>query len=338
MTAARKAERRLLRAATLRSASFDAEARTVEVVWTTGAAVRRIDWLSGDEFDEVLSLEPGAVRLDRLNAGAPFLDTHNSFELGAVIGSVVPGSARIDGGKGLATIRLSGARADADTIGKIRDGVIRNISVGYLCHRWEETEVDGLTTRTVTDWEPLEISAVPVPADAGAQIRSHGRRSPVRQSQDRARTSTRVADIRRWARKANLVDLGEEHVLRGTSSDDFFHLIAARLTGQPITERATMNRIDKSRRDFAAGRAEAERLLGRKASRDEDDAKKKDDDADDHDERDNDGICPECGRPLDDDDPHEEDSRRASCSTHRSHCARQGAASASALFKRAGRR
>jgi hypothetical protein len=43
------------------------------------------------------------VRLDRLNAGAPFLKVHETGTLDAVIGSVVPGSARIENGRNQVT-------------------------------------------------------------------------------------------------------------------------------------------------------------------------------------------------------------------------------------------
>lgn len=169
------------RSARVRSASFDADAYTIEVVWTTGARVRRCDPWDDDEFDEELSLEDGAVRLDRLNAGAAFLDSHDPTECSRVVGSVVRGSARIEGGKGICSVQLSRARDVADIVTKIREGVIRNVSVGYWIHRTETIEQDGsVPLMLVTDWEPMEISAVPVPADAGSQIRSTrgGRSAP----------------------------------------------------------------------------------------------------------------------------------------------------------------
>ena len=91
-----------------------------------------------------------------------------------VIGSVVPGTAKIEGGRGIATILLSKAKGVEDTVQKIREGVIRNISVGYWLHKVVKTEADdgSVARHDVVDWEPLEISAVPVPADAGSQIRS----------------------------------------------------------------------------------------------------------------------------------------------------------------------
>ena len=89
------------RAAEVRAASYDEGENSVEVVWTTGASVRRRDWRSGTYYNEILEVRSGAVRLDRLNAGAPLLDTHDDWSLSSVIGSVVPGTARIEGGKAL---------------------------------------------------------------------------------------------------------------------------------------------------------------------------------------------------------------------------------------------
>lgn len=161
------------RAAEVRAASYSETDNSVEVVWTTGAAVRRRDWRSGDYYSEVLEVTPQAVRLDRLNAGAPFLDTHDDWSLRSVIGAVVPGSARIENGRGIARVTLSEAAGDADTVSKIRSGIIRNVSVGYAIHRVEKTEyADADDEWRVVDWEPMEISAVPIPADAGSQIRS----------------------------------------------------------------------------------------------------------------------------------------------------------------------
>jgi hypothetical protein len=155
--------------------SFDADTNTIEVVFSTGATVKRYSWARDEYYNETLEMTPEAVRLGRLNAGAPLLDTHNSWSLDSVIGSVVAGSAAIRDGKGYARVKLSTAPADADRVAKIRDGVVRNVSVGYRLHRIERTpgnEKEGKIAEVrVVDWEPLEISAVPVPADPGAQFR-----------------------------------------------------------------------------------------------------------------------------------------------------------------------
>lgn len=159
--------------AELRAQSFEEASNTIEVRWTTGAIVRRQSWMDGP-YDEELVVEPSAVRLGRLNSGAPFLDTHSSYSLSDILGSVVPGSARLENGAGIARIQLSTAPGAADAVHKIKEGVIRNVSVGYIRHVIEKTESDtgAVPLWRVIDWEPYEISPVPVPADPGAQIRS----------------------------------------------------------------------------------------------------------------------------------------------------------------------
>jgi HK97 family phage prohead protease len=163
---------RQTRAAGIAAGSYDKNANTVDVIWTTGASVRRLSWMDGP-YDEVLMVEPGAVRLGRLNAGAPFLNTHGDWDLSDVIGSVVPGTARLADGQGLATIQLSPTEEDADVVQKIAAGIIRSISVGYRYHKVEKIDNGEGEPQTwrVVDWEPLEISAVPVGADPGAQVR-----------------------------------------------------------------------------------------------------------------------------------------------------------------------
>lgn len=162
------------RAAMVRSSTFNADDNTIDVCFTTGADVLRSDFWSGEQYIERLECGPENVRLDRLNAGAAFLDTHNAYELGAMLGSVVPGSARMEGGQGLCKVKLSSSARAADSVRDIRDGIINNISVGYDIHAITRIEAtDGSPPIMVsTDWEPGEISAVPVPADPGAQIRA----------------------------------------------------------------------------------------------------------------------------------------------------------------------
>jgi hypothetical protein len=162
------------RAASITASSVNDDARTVELIFTTGAAVRRFDWWTGKAYIEKLSMDPGHVRLDRLNAGAPLLDTHSGYSLASQLGVVEENSARMQGKKGLATVRFS-KRADVEPIwGDVKDRIVRNVSVGYVVHKFEETTgKDGaIPVRTAIDWEPYEISMVPMPADPGAQTRS----------------------------------------------------------------------------------------------------------------------------------------------------------------------
>lgn len=179
-TAARE-ERRLglqLRAdVRLMPETVDAEARTVELVWSTGAMVRRRDTWTGKPYDEVLSLEAGHVDLSRLNGGAPLLNTHGAHDLGQVLGVVERAWVETSeaGAQGRARVRFS-ARADVEPIWRdVEAGIIRNVSVGYSVRRFEITEHEGqVPIWRAVDWQPMELSAVPVGADSAAGFRDGG--------------------------------------------------------------------------------------------------------------------------------------------------------------------
>jgi hypothetical protein len=164
------------RAAEVREDGIDPEARTIEVVWTTGAVVQRVRWEGWDDrvdYDEELVVSPNAIRLDRLNAGAPFLDTHATYSLDHVLGSVVPGSVRIERGQGHAKVKLTAAPDAAHLVQRILDRDVRHVSVGYRVHRYEITKQEGKRELwRAVDWEPMELSAVALPADPGAHVRS----------------------------------------------------------------------------------------------------------------------------------------------------------------------
>lgn len=153
--------------------SFDATTREVDAIISTGRAVRRSDWEG--EFDEVLEISDKAVRLERLNAGAQLLDSHRWFGgIDAIVGAVVPGSARIENGKLLARFKFSdsglGRRVSAD----IADGIPLQLSCGYKVHAYKEDRKSDPPVRRVVDWEPMEVSIVSVPAEgSGTGFRGH---------------------------------------------------------------------------------------------------------------------------------------------------------------------
>lgn len=162
-----------LRAATLLPGSIDEKRRTVDLVWSTGAAVTRFDFWTGRAWIEELSMEPTHVRMDRLKSGnTPLIDSHNTWGLRGVIGIIE--TASIEGAEGKARVRFS-ERADVEPIWKdVQDGIIRNVSVGYIVHRFKDVSGDEAKVKRLraVDWEPTEVSLVPVPADAGAGIRA----------------------------------------------------------------------------------------------------------------------------------------------------------------------
>lgn len=158
--------------------SYNADKNTMDVIWTTGARVKRFSWSDG-EFYEELSTKKAHVNLGRLNSGAPLLNNHGTGMFGGVqslddvIGVVE--SARMEDGVGVATVRFSSRTELQGMIGDIKEGIIRNISVGYRVNKFEEQKqkIDGLPVLRAVDWEPMELSFVGIPADKGAQSRGH---------------------------------------------------------------------------------------------------------------------------------------------------------------------
>jgi hypothetical protein len=177
-------------------ASLAAETRTVEVVWSTGAEVRRTDPWTGKPYHEALSLEPGHVDLSRLEGGAPLLDSHAAYSLAGIIGVVE--RAWIENGaagpEGRAVIRFS-SRAEVEPVWPdVRSGIIRHVSVGYRVRTYSvEEDADPPVWRAV-DWQPVELSLVAVPADPGAGMRTDKPTHPCRlvRRPDPPRTETRA--------------------------------------------------------------------------------------------------------------------------------------------------
>ena len=162
----------LRRAADLLPSTLNEEDLSIEVVWSTGSRVRRQP-LFGEPFDEELSMDPASVRLERLNAGGPVLKVHDTSSLESVIGSVIPGSARVENGRGIARVRFSDRGDVAPIWSDISSGHIRAVSIGYQVHRYDVTpSPNGPEVWRAVDWTPFEISAVPVGADPAAGFRA----------------------------------------------------------------------------------------------------------------------------------------------------------------------
>ncbi len=156
----------ITRRASFAPQSVNAEARTVDVIWSTGAPVKRRD-VDGS-YTERLSLDPKAVDLSRL-IGASVLDAHRQTAVRDVLGTVR--DATVTGKEGTATIQFS-ARPEVEPIWQdVTAGILRHISVGYSVEEWADSTENNTRVRTATRWTPHEISLVPSPADPGATVR-----------------------------------------------------------------------------------------------------------------------------------------------------------------------
>ncbi|MDQ3366650.1 MAG: Mu-like prophage major head subunit gpT family protein [Myxococcota bacterium] len=158
------------RSAPFVKSTLDVEKRTVQMIWTTGARVLRGGY---DRYLEELSLDPGHVRMGRLQNGAPLLDSHDQSGMDSIIGVVE--SAQLDGKRGTAVVRFDRGPKGEAAMRMVAEGTLRGVSVGYAVHKLTPVEDDATTTPVfrATDWEPHELSLTAIGADPGAHVRSN---------------------------------------------------------------------------------------------------------------------------------------------------------------------
>ncbi len=143
-------------------AAVDAASRTIELAFSSETPYER--WWG----IEVLENTPSAIRMARLKDGGPLLMDHDTRDQVGVIESVRIGADRV----GRAVVRFGKSARAEEVWQDVQDGIRRNVSVGYTIHKATlvETSDSGADTYRVTDWEPLEVSLVSVPADATVGI------------------------------------------------------------------------------------------------------------------------------------------------------------------------
>ena len=159
---------RLIRDVAVDPKAVDAAARTVELAFSSETPVRRFGFFRND-FDEILDHAPESVRLDRFNNGAPVLMHHDSRDHVGVVESASIDSDR----RGRAVVRFGKSARAVEVFDNIRDGIVRNVSVGYRIHEGTLTESDTKgdpDTLRASDWEPFEISMVAIGADPTTQV------------------------------------------------------------------------------------------------------------------------------------------------------------------------
>lgn len=154
------------REAASRPASWNEANNTIEAVIASNSPVVRRD--ESGEFQEVLDVNGADLSALR---GASVLDGHQQG-VSNIIGVVE--DVRVEGNELIARLRLSDRPELAGVVRDIREGIIRNLSIGYVVHEWQrKTETaSGRRTHTAKRWTPREVSFVAVPADRNAHTRS----------------------------------------------------------------------------------------------------------------------------------------------------------------------
>lgn len=267
-----KKEGRAFRQAEVRE--IDAEARTVELAFSSEAEVQR--WWG----IEVLSHDPGAVVLARLQDGAPLLVNHDTDDQVGVIESVSIDADR----RGRAVVRFGRSDRAEEIFRDVQDGIRKHVSVGYLIHEAKLTEErDSEDVWTISSWEPFEISIVPVPADISVGIGRNleapksepetqkGNRkmddetkvtpAPVDAAAERNKATeterARVRSIVEMGEKFGAAELARDAVKEGTSVADFQRSLLDHVNAKmqrPLTEQmrdADVGLSDKEARSFS---------------------------------------------------------------------------------------
>jgi len=171
----------LHRSLSFERAAINDEARTVELAFSSEEPYSR--WWG----IEVLDHSPQSVRLGRLAKGGPLLMDHDTRDHVGVIESVQIGADRV----GRAVVRFGKSARAEEVWQDVKDGIRRNVSVGYQIHHAQLVDKRGEDDDTyrVDDWEPFEVSLVAVPADAtvgvGRAARMDGEESPVVELEER---------------------------------------------------------------------------------------------------------------------------------------------------------
>ena len=150
-----------LRSATPAPNTVDLDARTVEAIVATGADTVRPGFIE--------RLDMRGVDLSRL-IGGPVLDGHKSCSTRDQLGIIEAAEGRSEGL--WVRIRFRSNEAARAVLADIGDGTLRGLSIGYNVAEWKEGRDGKNRVRTATQWTPLEVSIVPVPADAGAHFRN----------------------------------------------------------------------------------------------------------------------------------------------------------------------
>ena len=143
----------------------DTDSRTVELSFSSETPYGR--WFG----DEILCHDEECINLERFNNGLGTVLFNHDRD--AVVGHIE--KVWIEDNRGKALVRFDTDEQSETIFQKVQSGTLQGVSVGYAVNRYEVLEDQDTKSTTgrfngpayvVTDWEPLEISIVSVPADA----------------------------------------------------------------------------------------------------------------------------------------------------------------------------
>lgn len=157
-------------AASLSPETVSDDARSVEMLFYSGAKVERFDWANGEKYFLRLGIESGECQIEKLD-GAPLLDSHMDFSVKNVLGVITEPRLEADGCH--ATAKFSDDPESDIIFRKVKNGTLRQVSVGAVIGHLKLESKEGETSSYLADsWYPREVSIVPLAADVGAHFLS----------------------------------------------------------------------------------------------------------------------------------------------------------------------
>lgn len=142
----------------------DTDSRTVELSFSSETPYGR--WFG----DEILCHDEECINLERFNNGLGTVLFNHDRD--AVVGHIE--KVWLEDNLGKALVRFDTDEQSETIFQKVQSGTLQGVSVGYAINRYEVLEDEDTKSTNgrfngpayvVTDWEPLEISIVSVPAD-----------------------------------------------------------------------------------------------------------------------------------------------------------------------------
>ncbi|NDD68133.1 MAG: phage major capsid protein [Synechococcaceae bacterium WB9_4xC_028] len=255
------------------------ESRTLEFSFSSEQPVDR--WFG----PEVLSHSDGAMDMSRLNDGAPLLWNHDPDRVLGVIER-----AWLDNGRGMVAVRFSRSQMAEEKLADIRDGILRNVSVGYSIIDAEPIRQDGIDGILATSWQPHEVSVVSVPADSSVGIgrmldddAAAAQAAPLTpndnnpmepsvnleevRAQAAADERSRVASITSLCREHKADDLAQGLIESGASEADAMRSVLSEIAKRPAAQPATAAAPVRSAQPIANGGGSADIGLTDKEAR-----------------------------------------------------------------------
>lgn len=142
----------------------DTDSRTVELSFSSETPYGR--WFG----DEILCHDEECINLERFENGLGTVLFNHDRD--AVVGHIE--KVWLEDNRGKALVRFDTDEQSETIFQKVQSGTLQGVSVGYAINRYEVLEDEDIKSTNgrftgpayvVTDWEPLEISIVSVPAD-----------------------------------------------------------------------------------------------------------------------------------------------------------------------------